>query len=131
MECTAHTVEARDLFKAVLADINRFVDMAVNDERAVKAIEKKLTETDRSKARTLEKRKLNKRLMELDRLFSALYEDKVMERIMERNFDMMSEKYQNEQLEVETRLKEVSEMLTESYEKSQGIQDFLSLIRNY
>jgi site-specific DNA recombinase len=133
VECTAHTIEARDLFNAVLADINRFADMAVNDERAVKAIERKLTETDRSKARTLEKerRKLNKRLMELDRLFSALYEDKVMERITERNFDMMSEKYQNEQLEVETRLKEVSETLNESYEKSQGIQDFLSLIRNY
>jgi uncharacterized Zn finger protein (UPF0148 family) len=33
--CTAHAIEARDLFNAVLADINRFADMAVNDERAV------------------------------------------------------------------------------------------------
>ena len=38
--CTAHAIEARDLFNAVLADINRFADMAVNDERAVRAIEK-------------------------------------------------------------------------------------------
>ena len=131
--CTAHTIEARDLFHAVLADINRFADMAVNNERAVRAIERKLTETDRSRARALEKeqRKLNKRLAELDRLFSSLYEDKVMERITERNFDMMSEKYQKEQLEVETRLKEVSETLSDSYEKSQGVRDFLSLIRNY
>ena len=37
--CTAHAIEARDLFNAVLADINRFADMAVNDERAVRAIE--------------------------------------------------------------------------------------------
>lgn len=78
-----------------------------------------------------ERKKLNKRLTELDRLFSALYEDKVMERITERNFDMMSEKYQKEQLEVETRLKEVSETLNDSYEKSQGVRDFLSLIRSY
>ena len=34
--CTAHNIEARDLFNAVLADINRFADMAVNDEKAVK-----------------------------------------------------------------------------------------------
>ena len=44
---------------------------------------------------------------------------------------MMSGKYQKEQLEIEARLKEVSETLTESYEKSQGVRDFLSLIRNY
>ena len=131
--CTAHSIEARDLFNAVLADINRFADMAVNDEKAVRAIEKRLTETDQSRARALEKeqRKLNKRLAELDRLFSSLYEDKVMERITERNFEMMSGKYQKEQLETEARLKEVTETLNDSYEKSQGVRDFLSLIRNY
>ena len=78
-----------------------------------------------------ERKKLNKRLAELDRLFSSLYEDKVMERITERNFEMMSGKYQKEQLEIEARLKEVTETINESYEKSQGIRDFLSLIRNY
>ena len=131
--CTAHNIEARDLFNAVLADINRFADMAVNDEKAVRAIEKRLTETDHSRAKALEKeqRKLNKRLAELDRLFSSLYEDKVMERITERNFEMMSGKYQKEQLEIEARLKEVTETLSDSYEKTQGVRDFLSLIRNY
>ena len=64
-------------------------------------------------------------------LFSSLYEDKVMERITERNFEMMSGKYQKEQLEIEARLKEVTETLNESYEKSRGIRDFLALIRNY
>ena len=61
----------------------------------------------------------------IDRLFSFLYEDKVMERITERNFEMMSGKYQKEQPEIEARLKEVTETLTDSYEKSQGIRDFL------
>ncbi len=41
--CTAHNIEARDLFNAVLADINRFADMAINDEKAGKAIEKRLS----------------------------------------------------------------------------------------
>lgn len=132
-ECSAHNIEARDLFNAVLADINCFADMAVNDEKAVRTIEKRLTETDQSRAKALEKerKKLNKRLAELDRLFSSLYEDKVMERITERNFEMMSGKYQKEQLEIEARLKEVTETLNESYEKSRGIRDFLALIRNY
>ena len=85
----------------------------------------------KAKAMEKERKKLNKRLAELDRLFSSLYEDKVMERITERNFEMMSGKYQKEQLEIEARLKEVTETINESYEKSQGIRDFLSLIRNY
>ena len=55
MACTAHNIEARDLFNAVLADINRFADMAVNDEKAVRAIEKRLTETDHSRAKALKK----------------------------------------------------------------------------
>ena len=54
-ECSAHNIEARDLFNAVLADINCFADMAVNDEKAVRAIEKRLTETDQSRAKALEK----------------------------------------------------------------------------
>ncbi len=41
-----------------------------------------------------------------------------MERITERNFEMMSGKYQKEQLEIEARLKEVTETLNESYENS-------------
>ena len=44
---------------------------------------------------------------------------------------MMSGKYQKEQLEIEARLKEVTETLSDSYEKTQGVRDFLSLIRNY
>ena len=42
-----------------------------------------------------------------------------MGRITERNFEMMSEKYQKEQFETESRLKDVTETLNESYEKSQ------------
>ncbi len=131
--CSSHMIEARDIYNAVLTDINGFADMAVNDEKAVKAIEKRLIETDQNREKALEKeqRKLGKRLSELDKLFSSLYEDRVMERITERNFEMMSGKYQEEQNEIETRLKEVTQTLTTSYEKSQGVRDFLSLIRNY
>ena len=78
--CTAHSIEARDLFNAVLTDINRFADMAVNDEKAVRAIEKRLTETDHSRAKALEKeqRKLNKRLAELDATIINALIDKIL-----------------------------------------------------
>lgn len=52
--CTAHAIEARDLFNAVLADINRFADMAVNDERAVRAIEEgRVGDTSTNQAKSM------------------------------------------------------------------------------
>ncbi len=70
-------------------------------------------------------------MAELDKLFSALYEDKVMERITERNYGLMSAKYEKEQLEIDERLKIVDGELIIKGKNDTGIVDFLSLIRNY
>ena len=51
---------------------------------------------------------------ELDRLFSSLYEDKVMERITGWNFEMISGRYQKKQLEIEAWLREVTKTLNET-----------------
>ena len=90
--CSAHSIEARDLFDAVLADIRHFARLAVEgDEKRVRQLQQQLSSIGATEQKALEreKRKLSKRLGELDKLFSALYEDKVMERITERNFDMV------------------------------------------
>ena len=60
------------------------------DEKRVRQLQQQLSSIGATEQKALEreKRKLSKRLGELDKLFSALYEDKVMERITERNFDM-------------------------------------------
>lgn len=133
VSCSSHTIEARDLWNAVLSDINYFAKMALNEEKAVKFLEKRLSETDKSqlKAFEREKRKISKRLSELDRLFAALYEDKVLENITERNYQMTSRKYQEEQKVLELRLAEISETVSSAREKAQGVRDFISVIRQY
>ena len=131
--CTSHALEARDLHSAVLADINFYANMALNDPKAVKAIQQKLCAmgANEAKAYEREKRKLAKRLAELDRLFSALYEDKVMERVSERNFALMSGKYEQEQFEADNRLKEIDAELTAKGISDRGAADFVSLIGQY
>lgn len=133
LTCSSHMIEARDLYNAVLADINFYANMALNDPKAVKAIQKKLNamDTNEVKAFGREKRKLTKRLAELDKLFAALYEDKVMERITERNFTIMSEKYEKEQFEADTRLKEIEAELSAKGITDKGAADFLALIGQY
>ena len=47
--------------------------------------------------------KAEKRKAEVDGLFAKMYEDWSAGRITEYNFNMLSEKYQNEQKELETK----------------------------
>ena len=131
--CTAHTLEARDLQNAVLADIRHFAELALQDDRAEKKLARMLSAADTSKAKTLEKerRKLSKRLSELDKLFSTLYEDRAMDRITDRNYQMMSDKYETEQLALAQRLKDLDTQLNEARGTEQGIQDFIRTIREY
>ncbi len=131
--CTSHSIEARDLYNAVLADINAFADMVLNDPKAVKTIQQKLNTmgTSEATAHEREKRKLGKRLAELDKLFSTLFEDHALERISERNFTLMSEKYEKEQLEIESRLQEIEAELAAKGVSDKGAADFVSLISQY
>ena len=89
-----------------------------------------MTEKESSKYKN-EHKKLNKRLSELDKLFSNLYEDKVLNRITEYNYLKMSEKYQNEQNEIMEKLKTIENKIAEEDKSLQGAEDFVTLIKQY
>ena len=92
-----------------------------------------LSDADVSNAKNMEReqKRLTKRLSELDKLFSSLYEDKVMGKISERNFDMMASKYENEQNDVSAKLKDVTAVVQSIKGTSQGVEEFLNLVRRY
>ncbi len=56
---------------------------------------------------TAELSKAEKRKAEVDRLVAKVYKDKVAERITEYNFNMLSQKYQAEQMELEERIQKL------------------------
>ena len=133
MTCTSHTIEARDLYNAVIADINYFANLALTNSKAEKDIQKKLSslETKEAKAFQQEKRRLDKRLAEIDKMFTALYEDKVMERITERNFSILCGKYEKEQTAAVARITEIEAELTAKGITDKSAADFISLIKEY
>jgi DNA invertase Pin-like site-specific DNA recombinase len=132
-ECTAHNIEARDLFDAVLADINQLAREAADDEKAVKALKARLETLGKGEASALERerRRLSKRLAELDRLFTALYEDRVSENISGRNYLMMAERYEGEQVTIQDRLTEIDSLLEEKGKGERSAVDFVALIKGY
>jgi hypothetical protein len=131
--CTTHNIEARDLFNVVLSDINRLAADALKDDKAVRTLQKKLAVLGKGEGVTLEReqRKATKRLGELDRLFAALYEDKVTGSITERNYKMMAEKYEGEQDTITAKLSEVEGQLSEKETTERNAADFVSLIKGY
>ena len=133
LTCSSHSLEAHDLHNAVLEDINHFAGMALRDPKALKTIQQKLSavSTGEVKALERERRKLAKRLAELDRLFSALYEDKVNESITERNYVSLSAKYEKEQLESDARLQEIDAEFAAKGLADRGAEKFLALIKTY
>ena len=131
--CTSHNIEARTLFNIVIKDINEYATMALEDEKIVKKLQNQLSIVSNNEIKSLQKeiKKLNKRLGELDRLFNCLYEDKVFERITERNFEIMSDKYQKEQNEITEKINKINEELDKQEKNNKGTIDFIKLIQQY
>ena len=57
-------------------------------------------------------KKAENRQNEIDRLFAKMYEDRACEKITERNFVMLSSKYQKEQIELEQQITSLREELS-------------------
>ena len=84
-----------------------------------------------SKRAAQEKRRAEKRLNELDNLMSKLYEDRVTGKITERNFSMLSEKYQREQEEQEQSIAALTAQLASVREQENSIGKWIDLIRQF
>ena len=133
-KCTSHWIEARDLYDAVLADIQRHAAMALADDEEF--IEKLLGQVEQSKvgkyrAVGKELRTSKARLSEIDKLFAALYEEHISGKISDRNYEMMSRKYEKEQTELEQKIADMSEVVRAEDEATDNAEQFTRLIREY
>lgn len=83
--------------------------------------------------KTLEKdlRAKKARLSEVDNLFQFLYEDKLNGKISERNYQMMSRRYEEEQASLEQAIGEMEKQHEESGREKNNIEQFTRIIKDY
>ena len=98
----------------MLARLQYWSMMVQKDED--KLLKRLLNASDRErnsakKKQAAELKKAEKRKAEVDGLFAKMYEDWSARRITEYNFNMLSEKYQNEQKELETKIRQLHETM--------------------
>ena len=132
--CTQHWIEARDLYNAVLADIQYRAKCALEDEEKMIAdIISRLHINASDDAGNAEKelRKSKSRMTELDRIFANLYEGKVNGDISERNYKQLSAKYETEQIALESRIEELEKAITLRKAATEDVDTFVNLIKEY
>ena len=109
--------------------------------QAVREDEEKLLESilkagDKERAAAMKKHtaeltKAEKRKTEVDRLFAKMYEDRVSERITEYNFNMLSQKYQMEQLELDEKIQKLKAALSESKQSVEDARKWIEIVKQY
>jgi len=132
--CSMHWLEARDLYEAVLNDIRRHAREALKDDKGMTERLLNQAGADEKAQNKADKKELirkRSRLSEVDRLFAKLYEDMASERISERNYEMMSHKYEAEQISLQKRINEIEAKMAEKVEKKDNIRQYTRLIKEY
>ena len=97
----SHNIEARTVHEVVLADIQKHAQQALTDREAmVTDIAERLNlqmSVDKEQQKK-ELRQCKQRVSEIENLYAKLYEDMTRELITEKRFQMLSARYDSEQL---------------------------------
>ena len=111
-ECSAHYIRTAVLKEIVLTEINKLLDNVHNNEddflkTAVEASAAVRFAELKKARKTLGQSE--KRIAELDKLFTRLYEDNVAGKISDERFQLMSEGYEDEQRKLKQVVAEIFE----------------------
>ena len=132
--CTSHNIEARTVHEVVLADIQKHAKQALTDRKAmVTEIAERLNvqlSADKEQQKK-ELRQYKQRVSEIENLYAKLYEDMTRELITEKRFQMLSARYDSEQEELSTKIKELEKSATADREQLSSIEQFAEQISGY
>lgn len=133
-QCTMHYIRYDVLYAYVLSRLQYWIQAVQHDG---KAMEKRLLQAAdaehaaANKRAEMELQRAKRRLTELDNLLAKLYEDLIANKIKERNFDVLSQKYQREQDEQETKIQTLTAQLEESRQQTEGVEKWIDLLRQF
>lgn len=132
--CKSHYIKMKDINELVLTDIRSMAKLVVENEEAARQkflAHKEKQNANRIKLDTAKLRESRYRLEELQKLIPAVYEDKVLGRIPESVCVNLLEKYQSEQKELFTEVKEIEAKLSAIKQDEHDAEEFIRRLRKY
>lgn len=132
--CTSHYLNYNYFLKSLTASLKACMKAVEIDEKALatKILEKGTFEYKaQQKTREKDMSKCSKRLVEIDNLLIKLYEDRLVEKLNERNYEMLVSKYQAEQDEIVAKQEELRLKTQEQKNTEDDVQKWITLIKKY
>ena len=133
-KCTVHYIRTCVLNEIVLGELNKLLaSVRENEDEFVQtamsnSVQRKSSELTKAK-KTL--KQAQKRIAELDRLFTRLYEDNVSGKISDERFAMMSAGYEDEENRLKATVAELTAYIDTSEQKSSDVTAFLKIVHKY
>lgn len=131
---STHYIRVDFLEKVVLGEIRRLTKLATQYESEFAKIVMGNSIKAAQQERQMKQKELNTliaRDKELDNLFEHIYEDNISGRISDERFEKMSVKYETEQREVSSRIRELQAELDKDKSKAITSDMFLTAVRKY
>lgn len=133
-KCSAHYIRTCVLNEIVLGELNKLLTMVRgNEEEFIKrvmssSVQRKSSELTKAKKAL---KQAEKRIAELDKLFTRLYEDNVLGRLSDERFTMMSAGYEEEQAKLKATVAELTTLIDGAEQKSSDVTAFLKVVHRY
>ena len=132
--CSAHFIRTVVLNEIVLSELNKLlVRVKEHEDEFVQAamdnsVQKQSSELTKAKKAL---KQAEKRIAELDRLFTRLYEDNVSGKISDERFAVMSAGYEDEQQKLKTTVAELTAYIDTAEQKSADVTSFIQVVQKY
>ncbi len=133
-QCTMHFIRYDTPYAYVLDRLQFWVALAMTDEQEL--LERILRRGGQNQAaerkrRAAELRKAEKRKSAVNELFVKMYEDWSAGRITESNFNLLSERYQGEQVELDSKISALKAAMESAEQSVEDAEKWVNLIRQY
>lgn len=132
--CTIHFIRTIVLKEIILGELNKIISFVREneDEFVQAAMDNSVRKQSSELAKTKKKLKdAEKRISDLDRLFTRLYEDNVSGKISGERFAMMSAGYEDEQKKLRATVAELTAYIDTSEQKSTDVTAFIKAVKKY
>ncbi len=132
--CSAHFIRTVVLNEIVLNELNKLLArVKEHEDEFVQAamdnsVQKQSSELIKAKKAL---KQAEKRIIELDRLFTRLYEDNVSGKISDERFSIMSAGYEDEQKKLRATVAELTDFIETAEQKSADVTAFIRAVQKY
>ncbi len=133
-DCSAHFIRTVVLEEIVLSELRKMTTFVRENEAEFIELAMQNSQQKQSAEMKAAKKRLaqsEKRVSELDKLFTRLYEDNVIGKISDERFEMMSKNYEAEQKELRQIIPELSQYIKASEQKNADTAQFIGIVRKY